>query len=96
MKKLSLRLDDLSVDSFTTTRSPDVRGTVRGFGNSTDCSYGSPNYTACDLTCEFECGDSGDCTSTCPGGTGGSGTGSGTGLDCTTRTAQDLSCEFAC
>jgi hypothetical protein len=97
MKKLTLQLDDLAVDSFTTTSTPDARGTVRGFGDSTGCSFGSPNFTACDFTCEFPCAESNECTPTCPGGgTAQTNCGCGTGLNCTTQTAEDFSCEFAC
>jgi hypothetical protein len=66
MKKLALRLDDLAVDSFDTSAPADGRGTVRGYGDSTDCSYGSPNYTNCDRTCHYPCAESGECTPGCP------------------------------
>lgn len=94
MKKLTLKLDELSVESFEIAAPRQLRGTVRGHGDSSDCSYGSPMYTACDLSCEFECGQSGECTPACPGGSGTCGGGGST--DPTCETACDLSCEFAC
>lgn len=100
MKKLTLRLDDLTVDSFETSSKARMQGTVRGFGDSTGCSYGSPNYTQCDFTCEFPCGESGECTPTCPNVTPACsetcqcpGT---IGMSCDPFTQCDFSCEFAC
>lgn len=65
MKKLSLRIEDLAVESFPTSAPVDGRGTVRGYGDSTECSYGSPNFTQCDVTCQV-CDQSDECTATCP------------------------------
>jgi len=95
MNKLKLTLDDLAVESFQTASAEELRGTVRGFGDSTNCSYGSPMYTACDLSCELECGGSGECTPTCPNTTTGGGGGS-PGPTCYPDSGCDLSCEFAC
>lgn len=94
MKKLVLQLEALTVESFETSGTEALRGTVRAHGDSSDCSYYSPHYTFCDLSCEFECGQSHECTPVCPGG-GGGGTG-GTTTDPTPQTFCDLSCEFAC
>lgn len=66
MKKLSLWMDDLAVESFHTIAPGDGRGTVRGYGDSTDCSYGSPDYTQCDVTCGIPCAESAECTPSCP------------------------------
>lgn len=93
MKKLSLHMDDLAVESFTTTSVAGTQGTVRGFGDSTGCSYGGADYTACARTCQFECGESGECTPTCPGGTTGSGSDPSGGAICT---MEDRSCVYQC
>lgn len=68
MKKLSLRMDDLAVESFHTADEPvHARGTVRAYNDSTNCSYGSPNATQCIQTCGFPCdGETDQCTLTCP------------------------------
>lgn len=66
MKKLSLRMDDLAVESFVTSAPADRTGTVRGHDDSTQCSYGSPDYTLCDATCNLPCAASDECTPTCP------------------------------
>jgi hypothetical protein len=85
MKKLSLQLDDLAVESFETGEPEPLRGTVRAHGDSSDCSYNSPMYTFCNLTCRIDCGESGECTPRCPGwGTGGG------------DETHDLSCETFC
>lgn len=92
MRKLRLRIDDLEVESFRTAPVESLRGTVRAFDDSTDCSYGSPMYTGCDLTCAFPCDGSGDCTPTCPRTSGGGG---GTAwATCYPDSGCDLSCEF--
>lgn len=97
MKKLSLRVEDLTVESFRTSDSAAVRGTVQGhLDDSSACSYGSPEYTACDLSCEFECGASGDCTPACPGGSGGCDGGTVGYPTDHPDSGCDLSCEFAC
>jgi hypothetical protein len=74
MKKLNLLVEDLAVESFETGRAEPIRGTVRAHGDSSDCSFNSPMYTFCNLTCRIDCGESGECTPRCPrGGTGGGG-----------------------
>jgi hypothetical protein len=95
MKKLRLTVDDLAVESFQTASVEALRGTVRGHDDSTDCSYGSPMYTGCDLSCEFACDGSGDCTPTCPRTSGGGGGGTHD-VTCYPDSGCDLSCEFAC
>ena len=100
MKKLNLHLDELAVESFATGEGDELRGTVRGHGDSSGCSYGGAGYTGCRLSCMYECGESDDCTPACPGGgTGGGGTGGGgTGgsFDPSCRTGCRLSCGFPC
>ena len=92
MKKLSLQLEELAVESFETGDAPDPRGTVHGHGDSSNCSYDSPMYTQCRLSCMYECGESADCTPACPGGGGGGG-GS---ADPTCQTHCRLSCAYPC
>jgi hypothetical protein len=69
--KLTLNLNDLSVDSFDTTATEKARGTV--FGEQCTCYTqctcpGCPtcaNYATCDVSCADTCGDS--CGGTCDG-----------------------------
>lgn len=99
MKKLNLHLDDLAVESFETGDGDELRGTVRAHGDSAGCSYGSPAYTGCRLSCMYDCGESDDCTPACPngGGTGGGGTGGGGGsYDVSCNTGCKLSCAYPC
>ena len=77
MKKLSLSLDALEVQSFTTSEGAPVRGTVRGeqepctcYTNCTcpgcpTCYETCPNtcWESCNGTCQTECGPS--CWETC-------------------------------
>ena len=95
MKKLSLRLDDLSVESFETADPAPARGTVRAYGDSYDCSYGSPDYTACRASCAYACGESEECTPACPGG-GTGGSGGGQTMDVSCDTACRASCLYPC
>lgn len=67
MKKLALKLEDLSVDSFETAPERTQRGTVLGnqtTGNQIicECSY---DIGTCDYTCPDTCANS------CRGGCGG-------------------------
>jgi hypothetical protein len=67
--KLSLNLDDLTVDSFDTTGTQKAKGTV--FGEQCTCYTqctcpGCPtcaNYATCDASCNGTCG--GTCPATC-------------------------------
>ena len=95
MKKLSLRMDDLAVESFHTSVPAGRQGTVRGYGDSTDCSYGSPDYTVCDVTCGYPCVESGECTATCPWNTvqcNPTPPCPGTWMSCDPETLCDYSC----
>lgn len=102
MKKLMLRVEELAVESFETSGADGLRGTVRGYGDSSNCSYGSPNFTGCDMTCEFPCGESDECTPACPPhvtpGCSQTCTCPGTGgqPSCDPYTQCDMTCEFAC
>ena len=59
--KLKLNLDQLSVDSFDTTRSEKPKGTV--FGEQCTCytNCTCPGCPTCDATCAYTCDDA-----TCP------------------------------
>ena len=69
MRKLSLKLEDLSVESFTTEGDAAVRGTVVGLDESTGpeivCSC--IPVTAFEDTCQLTCGQT--CLNTCDCGT---------------------------
>lgn len=87
MKKLSLHLEELAVESFETGSPEPLRGTVRAHGDSSGCSYNSPMYTFCNLTCKIDCGESGECTPRCPAWTTTTGGGNET---------VELSCDTGC
>ncbi|HEY0016540.1 MAG TPA: hypothetical protein VGC13_09490 [Longimicrobium sp.] len=59
--KLTLNLDDLSVDSFDTTATQKAKGTV--FGEQCTCytNCTCPGCPTCDATCNYTCDDA-----TCP------------------------------
>ena len=64
MKKLRLQLDDLHVDTFSTTAAPKTKGTV--FGEQCTC------YTQCTCpgcpTCDASCGETcASCDPSCGG-----------------------------
>jgi hypothetical protein len=63
MHKLTLKLEDLQVDTFVTVPPKEAKGTV--FGEQCTC------YTACTCpgcpSCEVTCGS---CVNSCQGGTG--------------------------
>jgi hypothetical protein len=70
MKKLSLDLDQLAVESFDTSASKRPAGTVRAHGYTDTtceqiiCDCGPTNLT-CETNCdEYTCGDS--CVNACP------------------------------
>ncbi|HEY0016542.1 MAG TPA: hypothetical protein VGC13_09500 [Longimicrobium sp.] len=78
--KLTLNLDDLSVDSFDTTSTHKARGTV--FGEQCTCytQCTCPGCPTCDATCNYTCDDAtcpncptcaASCNGTCNCGTGG-------------------------
>ena len=66
MKKLKLNLEDLRVESFQTT--PDdpwlARGTVRGYGDTPECTT---NPVTCEVTCNTACAQPGCPTYQCGG-----------------------------
>lgn len=67
--KLKLKLEDLTVDSFDTTRSERPRGTV--FGEQCTCytNCTCPGCPTCDASCNGSCVAScnGSCDATCNG-----------------------------
>jgi hypothetical protein len=72
MKKLKLKLEDLRIDSFTTTTTEKKKGTV--FGEQctcwTQCGQNTcPGCPTCDASCNGTCGAScnGTCGATCAG-----------------------------
>ncbi len=83
MKKLALKLEDLRVDSFSTTLNDNVRGTI--FGEQCTC------WTNCTCpgcpTCDHSCG--GTCDASCNGTCGDSCAG------CCCATA-DYTCAESC
>jgi|GEM_PF-2782953 len=70
MKKLTLKLDDLAVETFSTAGTRARPGTVHGYNPTTDCGtatrYVSCNFTACPLDCSGFAGTE-CCTATEPG-----------------------------
>ena len=64
LRKLSLRLDELSVESFDTTAAGRQRGTV--FGEQCTCPTACtcPGCYTCDNTC-YEPGNGNTCEQTC-------------------------------
>lgn len=62
--KIKLDLDDLSVDSFDTTRPAAERGTV--FGEQCSCGGTCPGQATCDQTCPQTCDDF-TCVESCDG-----------------------------
>lgn len=59
MKKLSLNLDELQVDSFATAQGQTRRGTVQGNSGSLGCTeYFSCLAATCDASCYNTCGES--------------------------------------
>ncbi|HSU15273.1 hypothetical protein [Longimicrobium sp.] len=62
MKKLTLRMDDLRVDSFDTAQAAKAAGTVRG---QEDVTFLQATCRTCDVTCNPSCDDT--CYYTCAG-----------------------------
>jgi hypothetical protein len=106
MKKLRLQLEDLHIDSFTTTPAERPKGTV--FGEQCTCYTqctcpGCPTcagYGTCDASCNGTCAAScnGSCVASCYGScewtcdyTCG---GSCDGVTCATSPSPDMQCNF--
>lgn len=96
MKKLKLQMEDLAVESFTTSARGELRGTVEAHntyrGNTCGAEYTCGPQTCLPAYCVIETGDplacdaSGACqTNTCPPGTNTCPTGGALScVDCTT------------
>jgi hypothetical protein len=75
MHKLKLRLEDLRIDSFTTTEVRREKGTVYGEQCTCHTACTCPGCPTCDASCNGTCG--GSCNGTCDAscnGTCGCGT----------------------
>ncbi|HVG45466.1 MAG TPA: pinensin family lanthipeptide [Longimicrobium sp.] len=64
MKKLALKLEELAVTSFETSRAPDERGTVHGNDATRGNTCAGTCGFSCAGTCDISCNAS--CISTCP------------------------------
>ena len=64
MKKLALKLDDLTVTSFETSPALAERGTVVGHGPTNGNTCPQTCGFSCQGTCDISCDPS--CISTCP------------------------------
>lgn len=67
MKKLTLRLDDLAVESFNTTTQTEVPGTVHGaatYANDPCSGLLSGCNSLCETDCPTHCGEN-TCQNTC-------------------------------
>ena len=63
MRKLKLQLEDLRIDSFTTTGSRKEKGTVYGEQCTCQTACTCPGCPTCDASCNGTCG--GTCAATC-------------------------------
>jgi len=63
MKKLSLALDDLRVDSFQTSGGREEEGTVFGEQCTCETNCTCPGCPTCDFTCPYTCEQT--CANTC-------------------------------
>ena len=90
MKKLRLEVEELAVESFTTSSHPRAAGTVEAYGTLRGSTCGAVNtcgpQTCGDMYCVIETGD----PLACGGGTGTCGTG-GASAACATNNGA-LSC----
>lgn len=97
VKKLSLNLDELAVESFDTTKASRPAGTVRGYGfTETTC-----NQIICDCptggTCDTDCGQYTCVDDTCGGATCGSScVNICPPTDAGERTCNQPSCFYSC
>ena len=65
MRKLRLQLEDLRIDSFTTTSSQKEKGTVFGEQCTCQTACSCPGCPTCDASCNGTCG--GTCDASCNG-----------------------------
>lgn len=69
--KLRLNLEDLTVDSFGTTKPAETNGTVFGEECTCDTACTCPGCPSCDVTCPDTCAltcDDDTCAYSCDGG----------------------------
>ena len=98
MKKLTLKLDDLRIDSFDTTAAPRAKGTV--FGEQctcyTDCTC--PGCPTCDASCDGSCDAScnGTCDASCNGTCGGCWETVGPAATCVGSCHGGDTCDYTC
>jgi hypothetical protein len=92
MKKFRLELDDLRIDSFSTTPAQTPKGTV--FGEQCTCytNCTCPGCPTCDASCNGTCGASCNGTCNCPGDTADYSCG-GT---CDGSCGGGYSCDYTC
>jgi hypothetical protein len=88
--KLRLNLEDLTVDSFDTTRTEKPKGTV--FGEQCTCytNCTCPGCPTCDHTCAYTCDDA-----TCPQCPTCYASCNGT-CNCPTNNTCGYSCDYSC
>lgn len=101
MRKLTLKMDDLRVDSFTTSTAPGPRGTVQAHATEAGPSCEAANTcgpeTCGNAHCILDtqnmnlCGTAG----TCPGGSNTTCPPSGAGLSCAGCTTYDYTANAA-
>ncbi|HEX6911890.1 MAG TPA: hypothetical protein VF142_15915 [Longimicrobium sp.] len=98
MKKLKLEMEDLAVESFTTSPVGGPRGTVEAHGTWIDHTCGAENtcgpQTCGEMYCvigtdPIECGATGAASCAGCGPATGSGCATGTALSCVGCTTQD-------
>ncbi|WP_420128325.1 hypothetical protein [Longimicrobium sp.] len=90
MRKLSLKLEDLTVDSFDTTVTHKAKGTV--FGEQCTCytQCTCPGCPTCDHTCAYTCDDQ-----TCPACPTCAASCNGT-CNCPTDNTCGWTCDYSC
>ncbi|MBB4637878.1 hypothetical protein [Longimicrobium terrae] len=90
MKKLTLQLDDLRIESFSTTGAPRERGTVVGEEQCTcPTACSCPGCPTCDASCNGTCG--GTCDASCYGTCGDTCAGCTWDASC-----GNNSCDYTC
>ena len=96
MKKFKLELDDLRIDSFSTTPAQTPKGTV--FGEQCTCytNCTCPGCPTCDASCNGTCNAScnGTCATTC--GCGGDTVDYSCGGTCDGSCGGGYSCDYTC
>jgi hypothetical protein len=93
VNKLKLRLEDLQIDSFTTTQVRKEKGTVYGEQCTCHTACTCPGCPTCDASCNGTCGGScnGTCDASCNGTCGGASCGASCDYSC--GGTCDVSCD---